>query len=376
MTVAPGPGQQATRSHARTTPRFRIERGDAVRDKAEVVALLQRNRPAPESREARYVHYYERCPAGPPVFWVARETTSGQIVGMFAVLPAPARVNGALVGAGVEADFVVDVEHRGAFGPAVPLVRALNRGLEGLDLAFVHGFPNSSSERVVSKLSCEPVGKPDLYGKPLRLDLTLALLGRLPRVVRPFARVLDPVLRIVGRDDRHRFRRSGGYRFETPPVFDARFEAVWRETRETYGIVGERTVELLNWKYGLEPARGDASFTVLALVDRDDVVAAYAVVNEDDRRLLVADMAGRPSKRELDLLLGHLIAFARGRRVAGIGFRYFGPDTLLIRRLRSFGFVRRPADGSLLVRVCGSLPGDVDLTNRDTWYFTGGDTDI
>lgn len=355
---------------------FRIERGDPARDRAALLALLERNLSSPETREAKYVRYYESNPSGPPSFWVARENGSDRVIGAVTLFPVPFRVEGMLVQAGIQGDFAVDREHRGAFGPAIPLVRAMAAWLDKAAVAFSYGIPNPNSGPIVSTLSGSPVGTVGGYAKPLRLDRALELANRLPKPLRRSARVLDPVLRLVSRDDRHHLRRSRGYRLETPAAFDGRFSDLWREAHRTHAIIGDRSARHLNWKYGFDPVASDVAYTILALVDKTERVAGYAVVTESEGKLVAADILCRPSRTETDLLLGHLVARGRHCRAAGIGIRYFGPENLLTARLRSFGFVRWRDGAPLVVRAGAGLPSGLDESSPQSWYFVGGDTDV
>jgi hypothetical protein len=359
----------------RAAPAFRIERGDPARDKGAMLALLERNLASPETREAKYGRYYERNPSGPPAFWVARESGSDRVIGAVTLFPVPFRVEGMLVHAGIQGDFAVDPEYRGAFGPAIPLVRAMTAWLDESAIAFSYGIPNPNSGPIVSRLSGHAVGTVGGYAKPLRLDRALELANRVPKPLRRSARLLDPLLRLVSREDRNRLRRSRGYRLEIPPVFDGRFSDLWREAHRTHAIIGDRSARHLNWKYGLDPVAADIAYTILAVLDPTDRVAGYAVVTESEGKLVVADILCRSSRGETDRLLGHLVSWGRRRRVAGIGVRYFGPEGMLTSRLRSFGFVRW-RDGAPLVVRPGASPSVVDESGTESWYFVGGDSDV
>lgn len=354
---------------------FRIEAGDATRDREEVIALAERNLSPGADREGRFRRYFEQPPGGAPLFWVARESTNDRVIGMFAVFPVRVRVDGRPALAGIQGDYAVDREFRGAFGPAVPLVRAVNAGIESAGLEFVYGAPNGYSRPVVSRLSCTTVGPIHLYAKPLRLDVALERLDRGPRAARTAARWLSPALRVVFRDDRHRFR-GGGLRVEVAPTFDGRFADLWDETTPARGVIVERTVDYMNWKYRREPGSTDTAFSILCAVGQDERVAGYAVVTASAWGLSVADVVCRPGRRELDTLIGGLVAHARRSGAGAIGLRYCGPDSELTRRLRSFGFVRRTDDAVLMARPCGRLPAGVDVLDPDRWYFVGGDSDI
>jgi hypothetical protein len=355
--------------------RYEIERGDPLGDKDEVIALHRRYLADPELRESRYRRYYEASPFGPPAFWVAREKSSSRIVGTLAVFPTRLVVGGVAVPAGIQGDFVVDADHRGPFGPAVPLVRAVNEALEEMETAVVFGVPNERSAPIVAALSCRAVGRVDVFARVLRTADVLGRSGGAWRIVRPALRLLDPVLRMAFRDDRYRLRRSHRHRVERVDAFDDRFERLWRESAAGT-ITAERSVAALNWKFGFAEASPDRGFALIAAFGEDGAVAAYAVVVLAGDRLSVLDFVARPDGAAVGRLLGALVADGRAAGAAGIGLRYLGRDGPLTEQLRSFGFVRRRSEATLAVRICGPMPRGVDPFDVDSWYFLLGDTDV
>jgi hypothetical protein len=306
---------------------------------------------------------------------VARETASDGIVGMIAVHRVPMRVDGRLVIAGIQGDFAVDEEHRGGFGPAVPLVRTMNAAVDASELAFTFGAPNANSRPVVLALSCEPVGSIDLWAKPLRVDLALAQVLSLPRPLRTLARPLGPLTRALFRDDRYRLRRSA-FRIEPLDRFDDRFRAVATEAATTYRISLDRSPAFLNWKFGFDRGEVGAPYTLLALIGSGDAVRGYAVVKDAPRGVAIVDIVCSPHRREGEQLIGRLAQWARGRGAASIGLHYCGPSQPLPSVLRSFGFLRFQRDEVVLAARSADESLLSGLLERTNWYYVGGDADI
>ncbi len=353
---------------------FAVERGDLTRDRDQVIAVLQRNFPSPTGHGERFRHYYEASPLGEPVFWVARESDEQRVIGMIAVIPALARIRGEVVRSGIQSEYAVDEAYRGAFGPAVPLVRAMTAWLDESDLAFSYGNPSPMSHAIVSSLTGTVIGTVDALSRPVRIDRLLPATRSLPALLRAPVRAAGVLLRLRYRDDRHRLwhRRMA---LVTADSFDARFEKLWRETFSSRPITGERNAEYLSWKYGFAAGSSGRPHSIVAVGTDDDPVAGYAVVTEGAGKLLVHDLLVRHEVAAIDALLGQLLAHARRRGVASVVLTFFGADELLIARLRSFGFVPRGHGGSFVVRP-GRLPSPVDLLDSRKWYFVRGDEDI
>ena len=96
-------------------------------------------------------------------------------------------------------------------------------------------------------------------------------------------------------------------------------------------------------------------------------------VKDDVRHIF--DIACFDSKPVIDALLAAFLADARRERAIGVTFLCLGSLGLLGKRLRSFGFVSRSEDKRLRVYVPDPAP-DVDLLERDNWYFVMGDDDF
>lgn len=350
-------------------PGFTIEKGDVGRDREEVVAFLLRSfsGDVPDFRQ-RYDAYYAGSPLGEADFWVAR-LPDGRIVGLIAVHRAAARVDGERVTTGVQADFCVDPEHRGPFGPAVPLVRTMNAWLDESGLAFSYGIPGAMSHALITSLSGETIAPVTVLFRRTRLDLLAARRGA-PTPVRLALRLLDPLHRLRFRDGRG--RRSRRLAVEHPTAFDERFGPLWREAAERQRVIGERSVELLDRKLGMGAGRRGERPRLVAVLD-DGAVAGYAVTVEVDGVVHVLDLVCRPEPAAADAVIRE--ALRHGRSAAGVRFAFVGGDPVLRERLRSFGFVPQATPSVLTVRFA---PGtdDPGLREASSWYVVRWDDDF
>jgi hypothetical protein len=185
--------------------------------------------------------------------------------------------------------------------------------------------------------------------------------------------VAGPVVSAVSRERLH--RRSARFAVDLPEAFDDRFRTVWEIAGEHHGATGERSIELLNWRYEKTGAAASGAYSVFALEDGRDL-AGYVVYRLDGGSRLVYDIVHLPERPVVDALLAEFILDARRSGTEAIDVGYVGPGNLLSRRLRAFGFVQTTGKNGLRVYVDGDAPPGADLLRRDSWYFLSGDTDF
>ena len=354
--------------------RYSIVPGDPHADRQEVLDLAARNRPGPRSRlEAKYAKYYENNPQGPPSIFLARDNESGGLVGMTALFPTTLWIAGERVPAAINGDFAVDEGHRG-FGPALAVERATVAALSERGLTCAYGSPNENSELIVARAGFADAGRLTRFVKLLGARPLVDRYVRRPRLASLASAVASPFVSILSRERLH--RRSSRFSVEQPELFDDRFTSLWELARTQLGATSERNADLLNWRYEKTgPGRATGGYSIFALLEGDEV-AGYVVYRVDDGSRLVYDLLCRPDKAAVNSLLSEFIRDARRTKASAIDLGYLGPPNLLTGRLRAFGFLERTARNGLLVCVNSDAPASVDLSKRESWNFTGGDTDF
>lgn len=351
--------------------RYSVERADPNVHRQHVLALAERNLPG--RFESRFAKYYSANPLAPPALFIAQDTTAQSFVGMAALLPASVRVAGQLVRGGMAGDFAVDASHRG-FGPALPLQRSLLSLVSDNDVRFVYGTPNEASEPLFQRLGYADLGRFTRFVRFFRVDPVVRRYTRRRRVAALASAVAAPVLGWRARE--RRYRPSGRFSVEKPAAFDERFDSLWEASWRQYRVVGERTSELLNWKYA--HTNGDAEdsgYSLFALLAEGNVAGYIAFSTRNDVRHIV-DLLCLDSQAVVDALLAEFLLDARRASAAAVGFLYLGGRNLLTRRLRAFRFLERSEPSGLVVFVPDESPFAGDLRERSNWYFVAGDGDI
>ena len=357
--------------------RYTLVDGDPHAHKAEVVDLLNRNLiPSREEVLARYTKYYETNPDGPPLLVLARESTTGRYVGTCAIFPTRLSIAEESVLGGVSGDFAVDADHRG-FGPALAIQRALLARLGERGLSYLYGVPNPFSEAITRRVGYRDLGRITRFVKVFRLGVVIERHVSRPGLARVAAGVssftADPLLSLASRD---RFaRRSKRFSVERPSAFDERFAGLWEAARRQGRITSHRDTASMNWRFD-KPDIGGTNRHPLVAVFAGDRAVGYVVYRTSGGVCDVLDVSAVPSREVVDTLLSAFVADARRGGVAAIDIRYFGPRSLLTRRLRAFGFLALEHSDGLCVFVEDGAAREQELTAPGNWCLFESAQDI
>jgi len=359
--------------------KYRIVEGDPHAHREEALGLTLRNFDVPpEVTYARYPKYYTESPFGPALVFFAEETMTGQFVGMATLFPIELSVGGEPLRGAIGGDFVVDRPHR-VLGPALALQRATVDALDANGLHFVYGLPNQNSDPVTARIGFVDVGQLSRFIKVLRVESLAGkaaqrpLVGRLASTLGPV--LVDPILSLISRERLYRRRRD--VRAEHVERFDQRFDEVFDAMSRHHPITARRSVELLDWRYEKDhPADRLGGHSILAVVENGARVLGYVVYKTIDGVRYVEDVGFLPSRDAVDAVLSELVLDARRERNAAISVTLLETKSLLVDRLRSFGFLRRPERSRLRVYTRDDSAQAVDFLDRNNWYFLFGDSDI
>jgi Acetyltransferase (GNAT) domain len=358
-------------------PGYEIVQGDPVAHRQDVVNLGIQSLPAArESWESRYPKYYEHNPLGPPSLFLAKDAASQEFVGTTALFPTALRVCGELVPAGIVGDFAVDPHHR-TLGPAITLQRAVLAKLPERGLSCLLGTPSALADPVIDRVGWSDLGCLTRFVKVLKSRVVAEryagdrIAGRIAAGLSTLT--VDPILAVTSRE--HYRRRDRAFSVEHPRLFDDRFADVWEAARREFPISSERTVELLNWRFEKSGSVRTDAYTLFALMAASQV-AGYVVYRMKNGIRDVVDILFLPSQTIADALLAEFIRDTRRARAKAISVLYLGPENLLTRRLRAFGFLRRTDPAKLRVYTSPNTSFRADPLQAENWYFLGGDRDM
>jgi hypothetical protein len=322
----------------------------------------------PLDRLQRYEWYYLNNPAGTGTTFLLHDGVEpGGIVGCTGVAPRVFHHHDQMLRALLSADFAVNKAHR-TVKPAMLLQRAA-RDFGQRCGDFSYGFPNGSAVGVFLRIGYKQLGTLGRYAKVLRHESYLRRMVSIPGIAPVAGRLLDGATAI--RDVLREQSRRPNLQFVWLQDFDARFDALWDESRAKYPVLGDRRASWLKWRFDRPSG---TRCEIAAIVDRrTNAIRAYAVVAPKEEGIARIGDFLSASPEDLARLLGLLSRELRRRNYRSIWVYYVGA-AWVHDVLTAEGFVLRDADRPLVVDPGRGIDPAIFL-NRDNWYITAADTD-
>lgn len=331
----------------------------ALRDS--VLDLWSKN--FPEGSADRYEWLYER---GPAHGWLLRDEQD-RTVGGAGMMVRTVRAEGRTLAAGQAIDMNVDREHRTA-GPAIALARNGVADLRSARFDFLYAFPNALSIPILRRVGYEVVGPLGRWAKPLSLR-HFAAEGNRPWL-RGIPSICSTPLLALGSREIYPLRFRGLLAGVTD-LFDGRVDALWEKVASRWNVMGERTAGYLNWRFAGAPV----THRIYFVASGDGGWRGYLVYHFRGRMAYVSDFLF-DGPETFDLLWGGFLRLMRSGQAQGVVTLFLGDETVT-RRLRRFGFWRRPCDWSLLVAADRQRRQEdlASLFTPSNWYLTRADID-
>ncbi len=346
--------------------KYIIEKADLGRQKDEILALLQRNLEG--ISEERFAWNYVKAPA---VCWLARDGSTGELVGTCAIFLRDATVNGRPARAGIAGDFAVDKKHR-TFGPALMIQKSLLASLKDERVDFTYSIPNKLSEPLLVRLGYREIGKYHRYVKLLRAEYR-ENKNILPSPLKGIASgIADLTLKTISRE--FRYRRPGSVAVETPELFDGRFDELSRAAGKRMNIIGARGSRFLNWRYKESSYR---DYRVFAVTRDAGALAGYIVYYIEGNVAYVADMLFDEGLTDAaKTLLSEFCIQMRKDSIGSVSIRFLGSHSV-VAKLKEMNFFEDKRNETMVYAYCQSAPSeDKFLFNSGNWYLLEGDNDI
>jgi len=341
------------------TPAYRVEDGDAVRDRDSVLAIWSGNLGDDAHMQAKFDWFYRASPYGEPLLRLLRHVADGKAVGVASAGPRPMRVEGRALRAGVLVDLAVVAEHR-ALGPALTLQASfVQDGAARFDLLY--GFPNPKAVPVFKRAGYDRLGDIVRHARVLRHAGYAA--RRLPRPLAWLAGGVMDLLRWFA-DARHAIGAPALVATWVETA-DPRFDTLWSDTAAPHALVGVRDAAFARWRFDASPL---ARTRYLLLADAaDGRLRAWFACQTRSSVLHVCDFWADDAPTGIGhAYVNALVRAARKARHAAVSVEYAGADAKLA-GWRAAGFVersRRPVFGRWLDGTAGGTH-ELHLTAAD-----------
>lgn len=304
-----------------------------------------------------------RCgnPAGPAVWFLAFDQSTGELAGTTSLVPRQLSTGGAAVRAGIMGDFMVAERYR-AFGPYLRLLRETTGSRSDMGLDCIYTIPNPASRMACLRVGMEKVKDLYCFAKPLAVQFYLE--KAMPGLV---AAALSPIVSVSLRLASRELLVSPRGVHEEPLKFDTPFDDLWRDLRERAdGLIGDRSAQYLTWRYVQNPLY---RFRLLTFRERGaSRLMGFAVFTRFEKdKLEVYDISGLDESVS-ERLIAALVAIARRERCQALYFR----ASLASRALRTFKRFRFLKTNDALELYYIGKTG----ISLDSWDFFSGDRNI
>lgn len=338
---------------------YRVETGNAVRDRDALIAIWRGNLGREERMRAKFDWFYLDCPFGEPLVRMLHHGDEPMPVGVATAARRQMHCNGRTLRAGVLVDLAVLSEHR-ALGPALMLQGSL---LQDGDTHFdlLYGFPNRKAVPAFKRAGYRHLGDIVRFARVLRHARYLG--DRLPGwLAAPAGPLLDAARRML---DRWRCCGAGRLDARWSDAADPRFDALWARSPHVAGLSSAHDSAFARWRFDASPL--DATEYLLLSDQADGELRAWFACQVCDRVLHVRDFWSDDAASGVGHVYVHaLLEAARRRGHDAVSVEYAAAPEKLSGWLAA-GFVersRRPIYGRFLDgAVCD--PGDWHLTAAD-----------
>lgn len=338
-----------------------------------ILALHRRAWGELEITRAEYHRWqYQENPAGPALSTVARERSTGELIGQFGAIPLRASINGEPQIAALALNVVTDPAYRRQ-GVFARLGHAANGQMAKAGIAFAFALPNENSfPGFVRHLGYHHVGDVPLLVRPVNVRRLVAQRLPLPglsalaaALSRPFAPPLPS---------------------SAPPVdsvtvvpverFDSTFDVFWQRICSRQRVMVVRDAAYLDWRFRQIPLRRYFPFQAVVADD----LAGYIVLRRAEilgmRAGLVVDFVVDPAfgERVGVALLAQALAHFASENVDLLA-------SLMLPHVPEYGLLRRthfwPVPRTLLPQRFRLVArGGPVVRKLEHWFLTMGDYDV
>lgn len=342
---------------------YKVEEGDALRDREAILQLWDRN--FGHRHEDRFAWMYEQNPTGVPDTWFLLDT-SGEKVGAVSVCKRKFILQGVEATAGQAIDFVIDQEHR-SLGPALKMQRLLIAEMPRKGWQFLYGFPNDKSLMVQERAGFVRLDRFPHWRIVLRSGQGLERRFNNVILAKAASYLVDVGLRM--RYDYLGPKLPTGLTVRTSTEIPPGFGGTGQVIQVSQRAVGDRCREYLEWRFFQHQA---TPYNLFTLEERGDL-NGYVIYTMQEGRVTISDfLAVSPAR--LRLLLVEFMRKMWQDKALSIVIHFLGSGEWAS-VLQSLGFSEKAIKDYIVMAMNPALQGDA-LLLPDAWHITHADRDV
>jgi hypothetical protein len=225
--------------------RFTIVQDDPLNHREEILRFWKEYLPGAPPKRLEWL--IEGNPVGQTVWFFAFGSKTNALAGTISIMPRKIKISNKEYKAGIVGDFMVAKEHR-AFGPALPIMKAVIGDYQRLGFDFLYTVPNPQSEALAHRAGFTRIGTLKRFTKVLNPGYKLQ--GRMPRLLSTLlAPGANMVCKLFSRDAYTTSRLD--LKKYTEQNAEGSF-CIMGKADLPY-IMGDRSNEYMRWRYFQNP---------------------------------------------------------------------------------------------------------------------------
>ena len=319
-----------------------------------------------------WVWLFKDNPAGEALIGLARD---GEVIaGQYTVVPVKMRIDGQIALCSQSLDTMTNPDYRG-LGIFTALAEDVYKNAESDGQSFVYGFPNKASyPGFIKKLDWFDVCNIPYMIKILNFDKTVDSMKK--------NRVTKALYKTIGKLDSRTIHQVKKYpminslNIEQIRSFGTDHDSFWHKEMGNYTIIVDRDSDYLNWRYRTV---NEKSYVIYSASIKKECKGYIVLRIRDEKGIAtgyIVDLFVERGRTDIfQALLTRSIDYFNLTNVDRIKCwmpRHHEGSQILTKN----GFIYRPIEYKLGVRILNRKLSRELIQNDKNWYFTIGDSDL
>ncbi len=351
---------------------YSVIKADIKQDKEVIIKFWNDSHDQDRAIDPKFSWIYEGNPDGETHVWMLIHEHDKDVVGLVVVFSKKILVGEVVYTAGISGDFFVRKEHR-SLGPALMLIDTIAKSEEIEDIDFLYGFPNDAARLIFRRVGYKKLGL--MVGRVRIFQSKKYLIKKgvpefLAGIISPLT---DSLIRIMSPETwdfdfgRHYYK-----------IMD-KLGSDYEELRASLNIyksvvVPRKSLNYMNWKYGLDPGQRNEFFCLYKSADNSLVgCIAFSIT---DGFVEIRDLVVSDEYPALDDLIYRFLEHSRKLDVLGVRYVLL-EKSRMEKELSRFDFFpqKTPRDIVVLVKNKDLLTNEVSILDENKWILFNTDQD-